>query len=225
MNSQNYEGVASGSMVIAEKKIYPGNDGNQIEDTQGDFSKKNVVIELKRNNNQDTIVSINNALEEKYLYSAYYFDVVGELPKNTKVLVKIDATEIDDITEYSLYYYNNSYQFKEISYRYEDGKIVFEVSDFDLGIALTRNSTTSMFVLLLFGAFVILTMFITATIAIKIYKFMRVKAVVANSGLEQTITFAKKNKNKKVNKIIKHLEKCNEDCEIEQQSEQTEQQL
>ena len=159
------------------------------------------------------------------MYSAYYFDVVGELPKNTKVLVKIDATEIDDITEYSLYYYNNSYQFKEISYRYEDGKIVFEVSDFDLGIALTRNSTTSMFVLLLFGAFVILTMFITATIAIKIYKFMRVKAVVANSGLEQTITFAKKNKNKKVNKIIKHLEKSNEDCEIEQQSEQTEQQL
>ena len=63
-----------------------------------------------------------------------------------------------------------------------------------------------MFILLLFGAFIILTMFITATIAIKIYKFMRVKSVVANSGLEQTITFAKKNKNKKVNKIVKHLD-------------------
>ena len=54
VNSQNYQGSASGVMVVAEKKVYPGTDGTQIEDTQGDFSKNNVVIELKSCSREQT---------------------------------------------------------------------------------------------------------------------------------------------------------------------------
>ncbi|MBQ3494350.1 MAG: hypothetical protein IJA69_02940, partial [Clostridia bacterium] len=206
VNNDNYCGEVSGTMVIAEKQIVVDGDGNEIVDTNGDLATNGVVVELVKIDNRDTINGINRNLTKKSTQSAYTFSVVGELPKNSVVNIKLNAKDLEDISKYTLYFYNENYELKEVAYKIQDGVFVFDVSDINLGIVLAKINEGLDILLLVAAALVVTIIVITASTAIKIYKFVRVKSVVNQAGIEEEIPFARKTKNKKVYKILKKLD-------------------
>lgn len=206
VNEDNYYGETSGVMTIYPKQVFTDNSNNEIVDEEGDLIMNNVTIVLNEDTDKQTLSNINKSLSKKQAVTSYNFVVNGNLPENTKVVVKLDATDIENISEYSVYFYNSNYEMKEVGYTIENGKIVFEATDLSLKIAVTKTASGSSLLLFALGLAVILIVIVTATVAIKIYKFIRVRSIINASGEEEVVPFFQKNKNKKINKIMKKLD-------------------
>ena len=198
VNETNYFGSINGQLKIIEAPTFENENGNQIFDVNGDLITNSVSVTLCEDTSSKTLSNLNKLLNSKKALSSYSFDVTGNLDSNTTVVVKL---KIQDTENFNIYLYNDKNEIKEVGYKIEDGKIVFEISDLSLKFMLAKENDGSSWLLYLAIGVGIVIIIIVAWLSIKMYIF--VKKTLSKDKEEKQILKNKHHKrfrHKKINK-------------------------
>ncbi len=170
VNEANYTGSIKGELKIIEAPVFENESGNQVYDVNGDLITHNVSVVLCEDKSNKTLSNLNQMLTSKQAISSYSFDVNGELNANTTVVIRLN---VDSAENLNVFLYNDQNEIKEVGYKIEDGKIVFEISDLSLKFMLAKenNGASWLFYVAIGGGIIIVI--IVAWLSIKMYIFVK----------------------------------------------------
>ena len=168
VNEQNYKGSITGVLKIIKAPTFINQNGNEVFDKYGDLVLNDVQVELCEDTSSKTLSKINNMLTSKKVLVSYSFTVEGNVPKNTKVVVRLNVNSNENL---NIYLYNDKNEIKEVGYQIVDNMIVFEISDLSLKFALAQNQTNPPWLLYVTVGVGAILVSIIAWVSIKMYIF------------------------------------------------------